>query len=79
MQLQPTQIGDLRCGTHHVDTILYARLIVEALQPSGISCLIEDIHKIVEGLLIYDHDPDANINSVFPAALFSPSNNDIMK
>ena len=66
MQLQPVRIGDLRRETHRIDTALYARLVAEALQLSGIPCLIEDIHKTVERPLTYNHDPDANINSVFP-------------
>ena len=54
MQLQPIHISDIRCETHHIDTALYARLITEPLQLSGISCLIEYIHKTMERLLIYN-------------------------
>lgn len=66
MQLQPIQISDLRHEAHHIDTALYSRLIAELFQLSGISCLIEDIYKTVEKLLIYNQDPDSKTNSVFP-------------
>lgn len=66
IQFQPIQISDLRREAHHIDTALYSRLIAGLLQLSGISCLIENIHKTVERLLIYNQDPDAKINSVFP-------------